>query len=976
MLRFSISTVLVVLLWVHAYPQTFEKYPAGKGLYGYYLYLPKAYQTNATELFPLLIAFHGVGEGGSGSESDLNKLTSTGIPKIIASGSWPDDRPFIVLCPQSTQGFYNPDIIKSTINHITKTYRVDVNRIYMTGFSAGAISIWNDLNDHYKYIAAAVIPVSGARNRNYDVCEIKDVPIWAFHGEDDPNGPTPAGGTIKNVDAINDCTPAPNPKAKATIYPGVGHNAWDITYNLKGMSHSTKYDPYDMDIYSWLLQYSLDKSEFGIASFYASPTSIPAGQTTKIRFTASIMGEASSVTVNLTTLGGNSSHTLSKNGGQYILDYTAPANLATGSKTVILTATDKDGKSLTKSLNIIVEQNKTIAPPENLKAIPKGTSKIELEWIDKSDNENGFVIEYKEAGQAFFNALQTVSENATGYLASDLKCNVSYEFRVKAVNDASESAYSNAASASTLSLEPPVISPAGETAFCEGGSVTISTASNYSEYLWNNNAKTKSIDATETGTYRLKVKNAEGCWSDYSNSVKVTVHAIPEKPVIHNENTSALCPGVAVTLAAPDGYDQYLWSTGETTQSIEVKKDGKYTVSVANNQCWSPVSNAATVAYKNKPGKPAIEYTGATELCVGESAEIKAPDGFQYYQWSNGATANSLTVKQSGTFTVQVAHCPNEWSQPSEPIQFSFNPVPSKPTIDFDQRTYCIGETAILSVNGEFEEYAWSNRSTQPKIEVKAAGKFSVKVKNKFNCWSKSSNQVEVVFKDPGAKPVIESDAEVNLCKGETITLKTTGEFDRYLWSNGATTPSIKIDQPGIYSVKTSNCSELWSESSEAVTVTIHAPSSPVIFTNGDTLYTNEYEGYQWMENDKIIEGAVYRYYLPERENYYTVEIIDKNGCTAISNPKKFAPKKLVYRVFPNPTTGRFFVKLNSDDPFRTAVSIQNLQGQTLYFKEGFDRSHNFGNPLEIDISALSKGLYMLFIFDGKEMIREKLVLE
>src|SRR5690606_20427101 len=37
------------------------------------------------------------------------------------------------------------------------------------------------------------------------------------------------------------------------------------------------------------------------------------------------------------------------------------------------------------------------------------------------------------------------------------------------------------------------------------------------------------------------------------------------------------------------------------------------------------------------------------------------------------------------------------------------------------------------------------------------------------------------------------------------------------------------------YSVKTSNCSELWSESSEAVTVTIHAPSSPVIFTNGDT---------------------------------------------------------------------------------------------------------------------------------------------
>lgn len=976
MLRFSISIILMGLFSANAFPQVFQKHPATKGLYGYYLYLPKSYETSPNDLFPLLIAFHGVGEGGSGSDTDLNKLTSTGIPKIIANGSWPANRPFIVVCPQSSKGFFNPEIIKSTIDHITRTYRADVNRIYMTGFSAGAISIWNDLNDHYMSYVAAVIPVSGARNRDYDICNVKHVPIWAFHGEADPNGPTPPGATLKNVQAVNACIPAPNPKAKATIYPGVGHNAWDITYNLKGMTSTTTYDPYDVDIYTWLLQHSLKKSSFAITSFVSSATSVVNDQTTSIRFTANITGEASSVTVNLTSLGGTANHTLIKNGSLYYIDYQVPTNLSTGSKTIILTAIDGNGQSLTKSLNILVQENNYIEPPGNLNSIPKGTGRIQLEWNDNSHNEEGFIIEYKEASQAFFNVLQTVRENILGYTAANLKCNTTYEFRVKAVNDVGESAYSNTSSCATESLAPPNISSSGNTSFCMGESVKISANTDYSEYLWNNNANTKDLVVTESGTYRLKVKDAEGCWSAFSNAVAVTVHPIPSKPVINEENTQGLCPGSVSKLTAPAGYDQYLWSTGETSQRIEVSKEGDYTVLVAKNQCWSAVSDPANIAFKSKPATPVLHYNSKTELCIGETVNLKAPEGFAYYQWSNGINTSAITIDQTGTYSVQVANCPGRWSDPSEIINLKFNPVPPKPLINFDHKPYCKGETAILSIEGEFQEYKWSNNATAADIKVTTDGRYSAKVKNEFNCWSNSSDLVEVSFKTPAAKPIIESASEIHLCEGETTLLSTVGKYEKFFWSNGEITPTIEVKHAGTYSVKTSNCVELWSESSESVNVIIHEPAIPEVSVSDNTLFTNEYPSYQWFKNGIPIAGAVNQHFVPDNESLYSVKIIDLNGCSATSEPKKFRPESFMFKVYPNPTTGMFFLELYSHQPSYATVAIKNLQGNTLYFNSGFKLSLNNGTPLEINISGFDKGLYFLYIYNGEKLIKEKIILQ
>src|SRR5258706_15019118 len=65
---------------------------------GYWEYLPPGYGDGTKR--PLLVFWHGVGEDGSGSLADLNKVIVHGPPKLINLNQWPSDRPFVVLSPQ------------------------------------------------------------------------------------------------------------------------------------------------------------------------------------------------------------------------------------------------------------------------------------------------------------------------------------------------------------------------------------------------------------------------------------------------------------------------------------------------------------------------------------------------------------------------------------------------------------------------------------------------------------------------------------------------------------------------------------------------------------------------------------------------------------------------------------------------------------------------------------------------------------
>ncbi len=197
---------------------------------GYYSYVPPSYP--GTSKWPLLIALHGVGENGN-QTSELSKVLNPGIGALLKNNAWPNTRPFIVLLPQhtGTNNCPNANEIKAFITWAMANYAVDTKRVYLTGLS--------ELDNQI----AALVPIAGngAPAWNSKMCLLGKVPIWAFHGDADTK--VNVSGTNTPMNGLATCPVPPRKDAIKTIYPGVGHNSWDQTYNLSSGN----------DIYSWML---------------------------------------------------------------------------------------------------------------------------------------------------------------------------------------------------------------------------------------------------------------------------------------------------------------------------------------------------------------------------------------------------------------------------------------------------------------------------------------------------------------------------------------------------------------------------------------------------------------------------------------------------------------------------------------------------------------------------------------------------
>lgn len=236
-----------------------KAYPLGpdsdSGL-GYYAYFPSGYDDNDYE-YPLLLFLHGSGErsiSNSIPPNQLDKVLIHGPPQLIEAKNWNPTYPCLVISPQS-EGDWTPDLIHRFIKFLIENYRVNTKRIYLTGLSMGGHGCWfyEGTKGNSSY-ATALVPICG-RGPLGSTEKLVDTPIWAFHGEkDELVRAFTNNGSFLMVNQIN----ANNPKfpAKLTIYPEVGHNSWERTYDNSGMgTESLEYDPFDLSIYDWMFQF-------------------------------------------------------------------------------------------------------------------------------------------------------------------------------------------------------------------------------------------------------------------------------------------------------------------------------------------------------------------------------------------------------------------------------------------------------------------------------------------------------------------------------------------------------------------------------------------------------------------------------------------------------------------------------------------------------------------------------------------------
>jgi predicted peptidase len=192
----------------------------------YLLFLPEGYG-KTKHRWPLMLFLHGSGESGT----NLTKVKAHGPPKIVDSKL---DFPFILVSPQSPGRGWDPDILNALLDQITSKYRVDKDRVYLTGLSMGGYGTWALAAEHPEKFAA-IVPICGGGNPA-DAKKLAKLPIWVFHGAKDPT--VPVERSKEMVEAIKNA----GGDAKLTIYPEAGHDSWTETYD-------------NPQLYTWLLEH-------------------------------------------------------------------------------------------------------------------------------------------------------------------------------------------------------------------------------------------------------------------------------------------------------------------------------------------------------------------------------------------------------------------------------------------------------------------------------------------------------------------------------------------------------------------------------------------------------------------------------------------------------------------------------------------------------------------------------------------------
>ncbi len=214
----------------------FRELGVGGRVYPYAVYVPRGY--DPARPWPLVLFLHGRGESGT----DGVRPIVQGIGTAILGNR--DVWPALVVFPQKptedSEWEQHEAAVMAILGAVRRQYRVDDDRVSLTGLSQGGHGAWV-LGARHRDTWAALVSVCGyaashPRAAKLDLppayfgsaaqlaAGIGDLPFWLFHGDADDVVPPEHTRTMAAALAALGHPP------KVTIYPGVDHNSWDRAY--------------------------------------------------------------------------------------------------------------------------------------------------------------------------------------------------------------------------------------------------------------------------------------------------------------------------------------------------------------------------------------------------------------------------------------------------------------------------------------------------------------------------------------------------------------------------------------------------------------------------------------------------------------------------------------------------------------------------------------------------------------------------
>ena len=522
----------------------------------------------------------------------------------------------------------------------------------------------------------------------------------------------------------------------------------------------------------------------------------------------------------------------------------------------------------------------------------------------------------------------------------------------------------------TVTVNPiPEANAGNDISINEGESTTL-TASGGSAFEWSTGETTQSItvNPSETTTYSVIVTE-NGCTSE-PNEVVVTV--IPT-PIEADAGTDvSICNGESTILTASGG-SNYVWSTGETSQSITVNPQSTTTYSVTVSEGSVSDTDSVTVTVN-----PIPEANAGNDISIneGESTTLTASGG-SAFEWSTGETTQSITVNPSETTTYSVIVTENGCISESDSVTVTVIPSVIVIADAGDDITICQYDEVILTASGG-SNYVWSTGETTQSITVSPLNTttYSVTVIE----GNVSDTDSVTVTVNPLAVAYAGEDETIEL--GEEVTLTAEGG-NSFLWSNGSTNQQITVSptETSNYSVTVfiGQCSD-----TDSVQVIVLQPlnvsaGEDTEICNGEsvTLTANGGTDYIWSTGETTQSITV----NPEISTEYSVEVSSGNQSASASvlvtvnncQVEQDEPLNSEINVYPNPAQSELNLKVTGYLA-ATSIKIYDMQGRQL-INQDIKNAETEIMRKTIDVSHLPRGIFVLTMDNNGESFTKQIIL-
>ncbi|RLF63193.1 MAG: hypothetical protein DRN30_06910, partial [Thermoplasmata archaeon] len=167
--------------------------------------------------------------------------------------------------------------------------------------------------------------------------------------------------------------------------------------------------------------------------------------------------------------------------------------------------------------------------------------------------------------------------------------------------------------------------------YCHIPSVTLDAGNTYSSYLWQDGSTNSNLTVFNNSTNWVHVTDVNGC----TGGDTIVVSFFRDTVDLGNDTT--VCSGNPLTLDAGSGFINYLWNTGQTTQTIAASTTGEYSVEASFAHCMSYDTADVTIQ------QSAFSYAGSNEsICQFQTFDfsncniLPSPNNYDSLLWFGG----------------------------------------------------------------------------------------------------------------------------------------------------------------------------------------------------------------------------------------------------------------------------------------------------------------------------------------------------